>query len=93
MTGVKGWYMPALKVLMYTFGTAAAGLCLAFGIGLLLAGPADAATSGSSGSGLPGSVSGTVSAAGGTVSAVGGAVGSATGTATQTASSAVGDLT
>ncbi len=41
--------MPALKVLLWSFGAAVGGLCLIFGIGLLLAGPASAATQSSPG--------------------------------------------
>lgn len=49
MTGMKGWYQLALKVFLYTCGAALGGLCVAFGIGLLLASPANAATESSTG--------------------------------------------
>ncbi len=50
MTDVKGWCLLTLKVFLYTCGAAIGGLCVAFGIGLLLAGPANAATQPSPGS-------------------------------------------
>src|SRR5260370_39490970 len=60
---MEGWCLLALKVLLYTCGAVFGGLCVAFGIGLLLADPASAATQGSpSGLGsLVSNVSGTVS--------------------------------
>src|SRR2546429_178777 len=42
---MKGWCQLALKVFLYTCGAVVGGLCVAFGIGLLTAGPASAATS------------------------------------------------
>jgi hypothetical protein len=60
VTGVKGWYQLALKVFLYTCGAVVGGVCAAFGIGLLTAGPASAATQGSAGgvlgSATPGAV-------------------------------------
>ena len=61
MTNVKGWCLLTLKVFLYTCGAAFGGLCVAFGIGLLLAGPASAATQPSP-SGLLGSAVQTVQA-------------------------------
>jgi hypothetical protein len=58
---VKGRCLLVLKVFLYTCGAAIGGLCVAFGIGLLLAGPASAATQPSPG-GLLGSAVQTVSA-------------------------------
>ena len=43
---MKGWCQLALKVFLYTCGAAIGGLCVAFGIGLLTAAPASAATQG-----------------------------------------------
>ena len=47
MARVKGWCQLALKVFLYTCGAGVGDLCVAFGIGLLTAGPASAATQGS----------------------------------------------
>ncbi|MGH3219768.1 MAG: hypothetical protein ACRDPY_13840 [Streptosporangiaceae bacterium] len=58
---MKGWCLLTLKVFLYTCGAAIGGLCAAFGIGLLLAGPASAATQPSPG-GLLGSAVQTVQA-------------------------------
>jgi hypothetical protein len=58
---VKGRCLLVLKVFLYTCGAAIGGLCVAFGIGLLLAGPANAATQPSPG-GLLGSAVQTVQA-------------------------------
>jgi hypothetical protein len=69
---MKGWCQLALKVFLYTCGAVVGGLCVAFGIGLLTAGPASAATQGSAG-GVLGSatsaVSGVVSGTTGSVAA------------------------
>ena len=62
---MEGWYAPALRVLLFTFGAVLGGLGLAFGLGLLLAGPAQAATSpglpGAATSAVPSTVSSTAS--------------------------------
>ena len=73
MTGLKGWCQLALKVFLYTCGAAIGGLCVAFGIGLLLASPASAATPSSTG----GALGSTVSALSGDVSGVTGTISSA----------------
>ncbi len=61
---MKGWCVPVLKVLLWAFGTAMSGLCLAFGIGVLLAAPASAAAQAPAGLGgsLVSAVSGTAGA-------------------------------
>ena len=58
---MKGWCVPVLKVLLWAFGAAVSGLCLAFGIGVLLAAPASAAAQAPAGLGgsLVSAVSGT----------------------------------
>src|SRR5579859_4530283 len=81
---MKGWCRPALKVLTYAFGAVVGGLCLAFGIGLLLAGPASAATQAPAG--LGGSL---ISAVSGTASSAVGAVASTAGTVTSAAAGTV----
>ena len=58
---MKGWCVPVLKVLLWAFGAAVSGLCLAAGIGVLLAAPASAATQ--SPAGIGGSLVSAVSAA------------------------------
>src|ERR1700739_1031492 len=86
---MKGWYMPVPKVLLYAFGAAVSALCLAFGIGLLLASPAAASTQAPAGLGnsLVSAVSGTVSDAAG---AVADTVGTVTSAVPQTVSTASG---
>ena len=61
---MKGWCVPVLKVLLWASGAAMGGLCLAFGIGVLLAAPASAATQAAAGLGgsLVSAVSGTAGA-------------------------------
>ena len=62
---MKGWCLLVLKVCLYTTATMIGGLCAIFGIGLILAGPAQA--SGSPLSGVVGTVTGIVTrATGGT---------------------------
>jgi len=61
---MKGWYQLALKVFLYTCGAVVGGLCAAFGIGLLTAGPASAATQGSAGGVLGSATPGRVGQAG-----------------------------
>ena len=41
---MKGWCIRALRVFLYAVGAVTGGLAVAFGIGLLLAAPAQAAT-------------------------------------------------
>ncbi|MGH3177720.1 MAG: hypothetical protein ACRDPF_28070 [Streptosporangiaceae bacterium] len=76
---MKGWCQLALKVFLYTCGAVVGGLCVAFGIGLLTAGPASAATQGFSGgvlgSAASSAVSGTASQAASAVTSAGSAVG------------------
>lgn len=62
---MKGWCLMVLKVCLYTTATMIGGLCAVFGIGLILAGPAQA--SGSPLSGVVSTVTGIVTqATGGT---------------------------
>jgi hypothetical protein len=64
VAGMEGWYAPVLKVLLVTCGAVLGGVGLAFGLALLLAGPAQAATM----SGSPGLLGSVTSAVSGTVS-------------------------
>ena len=86
---MKGWCQLALKVLLYTCGAAIGGLCVAFGIGLLTAAPASAATQGSAGGLLGSATSAVSSTVSGTTGAAAAAVPAATSQVTTAATGTV----